>query len=208
MKLLCFKRIAALFLSVLLSGLGDRVSAYSISPPRNGGGLPLAGTGRKVPEPKSTVATPSNATPTRQRATYTLGIGKNQPVQPFNPTFVSRGRVWDGRTIQAATQYLVEHESSREFPAPTVAATPIVETARGASPKKKTYPTLTPNRVTDDSVLKIIRRPRQTPRAVRQQSMMQFDVNTAWIELLIHEQQQEQLVEILRRSDAPAATAA
>jgi hypothetical protein len=111
-----------------------------------------------------------------------------------------RGRYSLGATvtddIEAATQYWVDYESVREYPSPLPAE------ARNDTPKKKKkqHPPLIPNRLTDDSQLKIVAatptsstvQSPHPPRVLVQPSMRSgrsFDINTAWIELLIHEQQ-------------------
>jgi hypothetical protein len=100
--------------------------------------------------------------------------------------------------IETATQYLVEHESVREYPSPLPVEVPI-----NALPKaKRAHPPLIPTRLTDDSLLKIVAEPpgassssrssTMPPKVLVQPSMRSgrsFDINTAWIELLIHEQQ-------------------
>jgi hypothetical protein len=84
------------------------------------------------------------------------------------------------------------------------------------------YPALIPNRVTDDSVLKIrIRQhvvPQQQhqhlPHAVAQQQSLarrwsnQFDPNTAWMEMLIHHEQQQQQNRSLDRKQRNVANVA
>jgi hypothetical protein len=100
--------------------------------------------------------------------------------------------------IATATQYLVEHDSVREYPSPLAVVKPS-----DTQPKaKKAHPPLIPNRLTDDSLLKIVAespdeasspvKSTLPPRVLVQPSMRSgrsFDINTAWIELLIHEQQ-------------------
>lgn len=218
------KRLAFLVLSTLL--LRDGVSSYSTSAPSGwrpvhnvpGRIDPVASAWATVPE--NTVTTTSRNVPTSdaaihsvsKRVSYDLGMGRNQPVRSatHKPAFINV----DSRpvVIEEAAQYLFEHESVREYPSPLVAAinretlkaqAAVAAAAKVGSPQKQSsstsFPVLIPNRVTDDSVLKIVPSIHPAaegkPCAVAQQSMTtsnQFDLNTAWIEMLIHEQQQKQ----------------
>jgi hypothetical protein len=107
---------------------------------------------------------------------------------------------------------LVHSTESHPEKSPTriVAESMITTTATNNAKKRKQHPPLIPNRLTDDSVLKIVQhhhhhhrnhRPHQHSSSSTSNTVTQaivhpqminghdFDINTAWIELLIHEQQ-------------------
>jgi hypothetical protein len=153
---------------------------------------------------------------------YSLGLGRNGPVVPtksLSPPLAQRLEShWDN--LAQATQYLVEHQSVRSFPAPLVP--PLKESTTTTTSPKKSHPPLVPSRITDDSILRIRQVPSSlyanleslndaptlrsdvggatssscsspTTTIVNAASWRrnEFDLNTAWMELLIHEQQQK-----------------
>jgi hypothetical protein len=156
--------------------------------------------------------------PTTSAQRYSLGLGRNGPVVPIKSLSPPPPPPhWDN--LAQATQYLVEHESVRSFPAPLVPP-PLKATTTTTISAKKSHPPLIPSRITDDSVLRI----RQVPTSlyanlesltgaptlrssgggaaigssptttIAHAACMrrnEFDLNTAWMELLIHEQQQK-----------------
>lgn len=189
--------------------------------------------------PEAETRRPTGLFQTGEKVSYNLGIGRHRPVGIHHrgkPAAIvaSPGGVVDN--VEAATHFLVEYESTREFPSPLLllaikkkdgpyspaaknneAAAAAVTTTAG---QQTLFPPLIPSRVTDDSVLKIhycsshhhhfaanaaAADQQQQPRAVAQQAMtnhQKFDLNTAWIEMLIHEQRQQH-----RHSIAVAAAA-
>lgn len=98
----------------------------------------------------------------KTRQTYDLGLGKNKPVN---------GKA----TILAddITQFLVEHESVRPFPAPV-------------QEKKHPLPKVQPERKSKDTLhIKSHHHTAHLPRISRN-SGEQLDVNTIWVEMMIH----------------------
>lgn len=125
----------------------------------------------------------------------------------------------DGETaddVAKATQYWVEYESVNEYPSPLqiipqkseMKASVGHDTTRNdvTAKQKIQHPALIPHRLTGDEVLKIVSHSPNEGRtssfnkndntnvvkAFAQPTMrsgQEFDINTAWIELLIHEQQ-------------------
>jgi hypothetical protein len=158
--------------------------------------------------------------PTTTAQRYSLGLGRNGPVFPIkslSPLHAQRlESQWDN--LAQATQYLVEHESVRSFPAPLVPP-PLKATTTTTISIKTSHPPLIPSRITDDSILRIRQVPTSlfanlesltgaatlrssggaaigssaTTTIAHAASMRrnEFDLNTAWMELLIHEQQQK-----------------
>jgi hypothetical protein len=162
-------------------------------------------------------------------------ITLNYPISSRDNTVQPNASMHDSRRIKyilgpetedisTATQYLVEHESVHEYPSPLllirnnndITGLPVVnENEKLPKKMKKQHPPLIPNRLTDDSVLKILQPSHSSSSSfvsssVQQQSSLllpntlpiprvlvqpemrsgqSFDINTAWIELLIHEQQ-------------------
>jgi hypothetical protein len=175
---------------------------------------------------------PSNdvsiATTTKATTTLSYPISsRDNTVQPNASMHDSRRINYilgpETEDISTATQYLVEHESVHEYPSPLlwirnnndIAELPVVnENEKITKKMKKQHPPLIPNRLTDDSELKILQPSHSSssfvsssvqqqsslllpntmpiPRVLVQPAMrsgQSFDINTAWIELLIHEQQ-------------------
>ena len=104
---------------------------------------------------------------------YDLGLGKNPPLvkqeQDQMPTNV----------YQAAAYWMVS-DSVREFPAPN----------EPSLPKKKAQP-IVPHRKVPDDVVGISGSGHDT-RAVVVGRRTSLDINTLWVEMLIHDQQQQQ----------------
>jgi len=140
---------------------------------------------------------------------YDLGLGKNSPVHCHTTT---PNELVDGAAssslpaavVSEATQFLVEHEAviDRARYAPQLLL-PQAESERRKAAAAATRPVpLTGSRITDDSVLRI--RPATTTNAAGAavlsattsaaqavgSKLVGYDLNTAWVELLIHSEQQ------------------
>jgi len=95
---------------------------------------------------------------------YDLGLGKNSPLYGAAPSPSS---------IDTATKFLVDYESTRPFPSP------LDETP--APKAKKRFQPVIPIRISGDDVLTI--RGQQAFAQTKER-----EGNTAWVEMLIHEQ--------------------
>jgi hypothetical protein len=114
---------------------------------------------------------------------YDLGLGKNRPVMGSSQP---SARVTDDHDVHLhlTVSYLVDYESTREFPSPT--RIPLASAGEGPrKSRKRQYAPLVPKRITDDSIISIASNGQATARKFRGH----FDLNTAWIEMLIHEEQ-------------------
>ena len=142
------------------------------------------------------------------RSTYDLGLGKNKPVvsrRKDGSTNTATSNSDQPRTVVEATQYWNEHQTAREFPAPT--STVIVVDAATAPKPKKTLPVVNPTRRAHD-VLAILATDTSDRQATSPQNKpvmvssapVQLDVNTIWVEMLIHSEQ-------LKRQGLAAAAA-
>ena len=146
--------------------------------------------------PKSTYTLTKSTAPQTTTKQYSLGIRSSSDNETTDD-------------IIRATQYWVEYESVNEFPSPRQQL-PVqlrsdtskssvdqpVTTNEIKGKTKKQHPPLIPSRLTDDKVLKIVsqnqREEQYVVKAIAHPTMRSghdFDINTAWIELLIHEQQ-------------------
>lgn len=119
------------------------------------------------------------------RSAYDLGLGKNQPVVQKT----SQATIHD-IDMAEALQYWTEYESVNEFPSPLNQEEVSYETTQTPSKttKRKIMP-INPARLVEES-LPIL--PTQSDAPVMFQSdSSQLDVNTAWVEMLIHSEQQK-----------------
>lgn len=144
----------------------------------------------------------TSTTAQSKRVRYNLGIRSSSEIETTDE-------------VIKTTHYWVEHESVNEYPSPMkqvqqrcdVTSSSVQQTVTNdnGGTKKKQHPPLIPNRLTDDDILKIVsdyqsedqassvsKSDRYVVKAIAHPTMRSghdFDINTAWIELLIHEQQ-------------------
>lgn len=111
---------------------------------------------------------------------YDLGLGKNLPVGNSKPSIDTYNH---DDNLHMSVSYLIDHESVREFPDPT--RIPLKNA--GTAQQKIQYAPLVPQRITDDSTISIT----SNGQAIARKFRGHFDLNTAWIELLIHEEQKK-----------------
>jgi len=135
----------------------------------------------------------------RQTVSYDLGLGKNKPV--YNRNLANRGEetsLNESDDVWHATQYLVEHKAVVDYPRPLQR-----DQKANQNIKKSSHPII-PSRFSDD-ILKIVdpddNRNQKSSRNDQQakqaypvawasgQSRPAWDLNTPWVEMLIHEQQ-------------------
>jgi hypothetical protein len=155
-----------------------------------------------VPSPsnENTKAKETSATEAPTRATYDFGIGKNKPVYGK----ASHSSSLTTNTIEEAAKYWVEHEAIQEFPSP-ISAAPQEESftkPTTASKQRPAVPKVQPKRRTKDALhiehppLNDETRSQAAPAAVpsmRRTSSVQLDVNTAWVEMMLHSEQMKTL---------------
>ena len=135
-----------------------------------------------------------------KRASYDLGIGKNPPVVYGQPSQSPPTNTYVN--IEESTRFWVEYEATQEFPAP------IVEIPKKPVTSKTPVPKVQPKRRTKDA-LHIQHPPVNNRRAstsstsssengekllgsvpsMRRISNDQLDVNTAWVEMMLHSEQ-------------------
>jgi hypothetical protein len=151
----------------------------------------------------------------KPRASYNLGQEMNPPVVSKSKDTTSFRRVnfngFPPPAIEAVTQYWVEHEAVREYPSPYKNAAlrqKVKESMDKDKDASKTKPrslrTIFPNRMVGDDVLRIHHAAELNKHssgrrdfvaadkvavAVWQTPGRHFEINTTWVEMLIHEQQ-------------------
>ena len=109
-----------------------------------------------------------------KKAVYDLGLGQNPPVgrrvSSSAPT-----------SVHEAVAFLHEHQGVNDLPRP------VVVPDKPAPPKK--FQPIIPERIAVEylTIVETQQRPTMTTRTPTQF----FDMNTPWVELLIHEQQQK-----------------
>jgi hypothetical protein len=108
----------------------------------------------------------ASATPSQK---YDLGLGKNAPLNPS--TFQSLD-------VQTASQLWIAPEPARTYPSP--ASNLHIQTE--ALPNKRKAMPILPRRQSED-VLHIM-----DDRTILPSSSAQLDLNTVWVEMLIHDQ--------------------
>jgi len=151
------------------------------------------------------------------RTTYDLGLGKNQPVTLTNP--LQNSKASEERTVYEAIHYWNEYESVREYPRPQSSTSTSTSTSIPAGKARKVLPVVNPTRQNRD-VLAIwsnsdgrrkehpqqhqIIRESAAPTIMTSFSSrpVKLDVNTVWVEMLIHSEQ------IKRQASLLAAAAA
>lgn len=162
-------------------------------------------------EDEQVAFTKSDQRSSASRSTYNLGIGKNKPVVPRRNDGTSRAAVSHPQSVLEATRYWSDHEAVREYPAPIQSTEDMF-----ATKPKKTLPVVNPTRQAHD-VLTILGDssisddPLRHPQQLKSQPIMvpsteqrgaQLDVNTVWVEMLIHSEQLKQQRQILATAAA------
>lgn len=130
------------------------------------------------------------------RASYDLGLGKNSPINRYSDTY----RQFESRRNQdydvyQAVEYLLEHSAVVDFPSPLRAN--AAGPATTSTQNKKLSTPIVPTRFSDD-MLTIVNSPHaksngveslnDRPVAFSAHIRPQWDLNTPWVEMLIHEQ--------------------
>lgn len=109
---------------------------------------------------------------------YDLGLGKNAPLNPSSTP--------QSLDVQTASQFWIAPEPARTYPSPTSnlhMETEIDANKSRPTPANKSKPTpIVPRRQSED-VLHIME-----DRTILPSSSAQLDLNTVWVEMLIHDQ--------------------
>ena len=142
------------------------------------------------------------------RSTYDLGIGKNRPVhltQQNDSAFTASHNTATkshGRSVFEVTQFWNDHQAVRKYPAPD----PSTVASDTSTKPKNILPVVNPTRQARDMLTIVkespgvsshqpkLQQPRSQPIMVpsSQQRKSQLDVNTVWVEMLIHSEQLKQ----------------
>lgn len=144
---------------------------------------------QKISPTKKVVVTHSKAK--MKRASYDLGIGKNPPVVHGQPSHSPPTNTYVN--IEESTRFWVEYEATQEFPAPIV-ETPVPK----VQPKRRTKDALhiqhppvnnrrasTSGTSSSENGEKLL----GSVPSMRRISNDQLDVNTAWVEMMLHSEQ-------------------
>ncbi|CAB9500732.1 expressed unknown protein [Seminavis robusta] len=130
------------------------------------------------------------------KTTYDLGLGKNAPVSQSSGSDRKPFRAQrDHIDVFQATKYWTEYESAREFPSPQSQMTVVYEkTSLPLATTKKTRKTvaLHPKRSMQDSLTIVEATRNDQAVMVPSDPSSQRDVNSVWVEMLIHYEQQKQ----------------
>jgi hypothetical protein len=144
----------------------------------------------------------------KRSVSYDFGVGKNPPVakstrygenassedhachHPQQPITQPHTNVESSSRplfVEAIAQYWVEHEAVREYPSPN-----RIIPATASKGKKRTYPVfIVPKRMTGDGILRI-QGTHSLPSVIATHTPgRHFELNTPWVEMLIHEQQKK-----------------
>jgi hypothetical protein len=116
----------------------------------------------------------------KTKATYDLGLGKNQPF------YGGKSNSQISMTYEV-TQYLVEHEAVRAYPSPVVVDEQQSPSSSSATKKRPALPRVQLERQSKDT-LKIKNRGDFVPH-IRATSDDKLDLNTVWVEMMIHSEQ-------------------
>jgi hypothetical protein len=129
----------------------------------------------------------------RRSNTYNLGLGKNQPITGRSSIVTD--------DLESVTQFWIEHEAVNQYPSPVTALTTNVQvqvnedaTSSIQAPpvaKRKQLPVIKPTRKSED-VLNIVSQTEMgIPSVIFQTNPdLKIDLNTVWVEMMIHSQQQ------------------
>ena len=135
--------------------------------------------------------------PQRQRISYDLGIGKNAPVG-----FIRSNAQPNDDDTARAVQYWDHHQTVNEYPNPEVVAQarsamldssssqegPSSSTEQQTPTKRRKSQNIVPERFSGEQ-FPITNQQAVPTIAARESVVRQHDLNTAWVEMLIHEQQ-------------------
>lgn len=129
-------------------------------------------------EQQQQTETTGKSTNTRSSpVSYDLGLGKNAPVGFHSPTPTTTTT----DDVYRAAQFLLEHEAAVPYPAP------LQKKNQTQQQPKCPLPPVPLQRFSDD-VLKIVQDDQKAaPTAFASDN--EWDLNTPWVEMLIHEQQ-------------------
>ena len=181
----------------------------------------LAAVRRRSPDLVQIPTSTSSILPkTNNKVSYDLGLGKNAPLVPSNKRNQNILKSTEVNAVQkqheqpqkvnSAVKFLVEHRAVREYPSPYHQPGTAYDAGKTSdfSEKRKTARVVNrgavlPTRSTRDDVLKIKEAQRgssssESAPAVEMTSLFgvaqqrQLNLNTPWVEMLIHEQQREQ----------------
>jgi hypothetical protein len=134
-----------------------------------------------------------------QKRSYDLGLGKNSPVTRASSTKDDMGVTGD--KVFQATQYWSEYESVRDFPSPQSQMTVEFEKRSPNTKKTRKQVPLHLKRAVQDSLtflpstgLDAGRIPSMLPKlpVMVHSDSSQLDVNSVWVEMLIHSEQLRQ----------------
>lgn len=202
-----------LVLSVLLASRFQGSSAYVVAPP----GTKPTTTSLNFPydrispyidnsvyvnveaiQSKRKKRNPLDAKPSKpaRNTSYDLGLGKNQPVVSKKTTNVDSVES-NKADVSSTVMYWSKHESVRNFPSPLEEREVKYDLPTAPTKKTRTVMPINPIRHVADSLPIIPNTRSEQSAAVRGQPLMmrsdssQMDVNTAWVEMLIHSEQRK-----------------
>ena len=185
-------KLLSLVLTLSSSAMGYTQPASRPSFIRPLGGLKELQVPRRVPSNIVLPPTEEMAPTKKMKAAYDLGIGKNKPVHgDSNP-------IWANTNKLEATQFLVEHYATRDLPSP------LLGSPENVIPERPAVPKVEPRRRTTDALhihtplSRASHEPtmpaaqpfdRSTLPLIQATSDAQLDVNTIWVEMMLHSEQ-------------------
>jgi len=128
--------------------------------------------------PLQPISDAQSASTTESRVSYDFGIGKNKPVVPKTDGKI-HGKA---RNIYQVAEFWSEHDAVNEIPNPLV--------VQAAANKPRLAP-IVPLRLADDylSIHHDHSEEHSQPTMTAKAPVQEYDLNTPWVEMLIHEQQ-------------------
>jgi hypothetical protein len=126
----------------------------------------------------------------RRRVTYALGLGKNQPMLGASTTGGTVVGEEIAEEVYQAVQFWTEHEAVRSIPSPyeNFKAAEKAMAAAQSKPKTRSGP-IFPARLEEDLLSIFHHHGEESSRPTMYGSIQELDLNTPWVEMLIHEQQ-------------------
>ena len=133
---------------------------------------------------------------TATMATYDIGLGKNKPVLSKTAHTTRDTSIVEEFDTTNAFMYWNDYESVREYPSPLEKSETTFMKSDPPTKKARKVSTINPSRHVEDS-LPILAGKSDTMSTVKDHPVMlrsdssRLDVNTAWVEMLIHSEQRK-----------------
>ena len=170
----------ATLLATMLATPGAFAYVSSVpSPP----GKPAFGLSEKTAR-QTTKTTAAASSSSSSSSSYDLGIGKNKPVK--NIPYKAKVR-YDN--VESVADFWMVQDSVHDFPMPAMDSKGTEEAQQKPPVTKRRIVPIVPNRMSEDAVS--IMTEGEDALTVARAQPKQLDLNTIWVEMLIHDQQMQ-----------------